>query len=100
MLRGEYDRLPTEAEQAKAERDVREKEQARPLSPDRESPAKPDEEEREAVHVESREERKVKRAHMAFLRLSGKQPSDGFKKHYGSASQKRACAFSLYFPVV
>ena len=71
VLRGEYDRLPTEAEQAKAERDVREKEQARPLSPDRESPAKPDEEEREAVHVESREERKVKRARAKASRPAG-----------------------------
>lgn len=70
-LRGEYGRLPTEAEQAKAEQDIREKEQARPLPPHRESPAQPDGEERESIHVESREERKVKRARTKAGRPAG-----------------------------
>ena len=64
VRRGDYERLPTEAEQAKAEKEAqkaqRPAEQKEPETPDvREAQ---EDQEKEAVHVESREERKVKRA--------------------------------------
>lgn len=68
VRRGDYERLPTEAEQAKAEKDAQTAqhpaEQKEPETPDvREARKKGEEDqEKEAVHVESREERKVKRA--------------------------------------
>ena len=70
VRRGDYDRLPTEAEETKADKDAQEAREAqRPKVPEREEPLKPAEkrkekptEERPAVHVESREEKKVKRA--------------------------------------
>lgn len=72
VRQGGYDRLPTEAEQAKAEKDAqkaqRPAQQKEPETPDVREARKKEEEAREkdrkkeAIHVESREERKVKRA--------------------------------------
>ncbi len=69
VLRGDYDKLPTEAEEHKAIKDEAEAEEARrPKAPERKEPGesaeKPHEpgEKKPAVHVETEEEKKVKRA--------------------------------------
>lgn len=74
VKRGDYERLPTEAEEAKARKDAAEAEKAaQPEAPERKEPADTSEEHEEkkaqaqkekkpSIHVESREEKKVKRA--------------------------------------
>lgn len=74
VQRGDYERLPTEAEETKANKDASEAEEARRLeAPEMKEPAESSEgneeskaqvreDDKPAVHVESREEKKVKRA--------------------------------------
>jgi len=74
VRRGDYDRLPNQAEEAKARKDAKEaKEAQRPKAPEKKEPAETAEEFRRrdtqakaerkpAIHVETREEKKVKRA--------------------------------------
>lgn len=74
VKRGDYERLPTEAEAAKARKDAAEAEKAaEPEAPERKEPAETSgeheeekaqaqQEKKPAIHVESREEKKVKRA--------------------------------------
>lgn len=74
VKRGDYGRLPTEAEEAKARKDAQEAQEAqKPEAPEKKEPAETAEEHQEkevqaqeekkpSIHVESREEKKVKRA--------------------------------------
>lgn len=80
---GEYGKLPTQVEEAKAEKDRQEAEEAsRTPSPELEAPHKEEssrektleekhQKEKPAIHVESREEKKVRRARTKARRNSG-----------------------------
>lgn len=78
---GDYDRLPSEAEESKAYKDAQKaEEERRANAPQKEEPTSTDGElrekaasieERPAIHVESREEKKVKRARANASRGAG-----------------------------
>lgn len=68
VRRGDYGRLPTEAEEAKARKDAQEANRPQPagepqdLPAEKTAPKEKEPEEKEKIHVESAEEKKVKRA--------------------------------------
>lgn len=70
VRRGDYERLPSEAEEQKAQKDAQKAEEARPLEREGEVKAPKERgekkadarEDRPAIHVETREEKKVKKA--------------------------------------
>ena len=102
VRRGDYDRLPTEAEEAKAIKDRKKAEESkRPEAPKRKEPSESPEEhkaEKEAsekeekpkIHVESREEKKVKRARANARRGSDAQFAQAVAAYKASAEPQPA----------
>lgn len=97
VRRGDYDRLPSQAEEAKAIKDAKEAEEAaRPEAPKRNEPAdtaqghqdkRAQEEDKPAIHVESREEKKVKRAKANARRGSDAQFAQAVAAYQSNVSQ-------------